>query len=81
MLKDDSDSSSLIAGIKAGFHTRLTATNAEEVIATSEEAKRTALLNTCQQPLAGTDCIQPYRWITELLVRDYERLVGAVGGR
>ncbi|PYU16704.1 MAG: hypothetical protein DMG29_03525 [Acidobacteria bacterium] len=45
----------------------------EEVIATFEEAERTALLNICQQPLAGIDCIQPHHWITELLVRDYER--------
>jgi len=45
----------------------------EEVIARSEEAEREALLNICQQPLAGTDCIQAHHYITQLLVRDYER--------
>jgi hypothetical protein len=72
-LRGDSESASLMAGVKTGFHTRLNATNVDEVIATSEEAERTALLDVCQQLLGGGDCIQPYHWILEILISDYER--------
>jgi hypothetical protein len=67
-LADDKDSGALLAGLKAAFSIRLTATNIDDVAATPDANRRRALLDLCKQLLFGGECIQPYHWIIEQLI-------------
>ncbi len=72
-LTNDADSTSLIAGIRAGYTVRLTAMSIGEVVGTQDAGDRNRLLDTCQKLLPAGDCIQPQPWITENLIRNFER--------
>jgi len=70
-LTDAGDSDALLAGLSAGFHVRLTGTNVEEIIATSNPTRRAALLATCRLLLGGGDCILPFQVIVSKHIIDF----------
>jgi hypothetical protein len=82
-LTEDKESDVLTAAIKTAYYVRLTATNFDEVIATPKKKlltigkkkirKRDALLDTCGKLLSSGECIFPYHWISDILVRDYQK--------
>jgi hypothetical protein len=63
----------LIAGLKAGFWLRITATNVDEVIATETGAIRERLLNVCQELAGAGEVIQPFHVIIERHISEFEK--------
>jgi hypothetical protein len=72
-LADDLESEVLKVGLRAAFFVRFTSTNVEEIIATCDSTRRKDLLNCIRSLLTAGDCINPYHWIIEQLVRNFER--------
>jgi hypothetical protein len=82
-LTETKESAVMIAAIKTAYFVRLTATNVDEIIATpknkiiiiagKKRKKRDALLNVCGTLLSVGECIFPHHWISDSLVRDYEK--------
>jgi len=72
-LADDSESTSLLVGLRAGFTIRLTGTNVEEIAATSCAQRRQNLLNYCKRLLSEGDCIciGPHPLVLEALVKSF----------
>jgi len=68
-LLNDPDSSALVSILKSRYYTRITSTNIEEIIANSNIHRRQQLRDFIK-PLAATgECIQPYHWIVQRLLR------------
>lgn len=63
----------LIAGLKAGFRLRITATNVDEVIATKTGATRERLLKVCQELAGAGEIIQPFHVIIERHITEFEK--------
>jgi hypothetical protein len=70
-LADDREPEVLTVGIRAAFFVRLTSTNVEEIIATRNATRRKDLLNCIRSLVTAGDCINPYHWIIEQLVRNF----------
>ena len=71
-LTRDPESTPLMAGIKTGYHTRLTGSNLAEIAATQNSEGRHRLLDTCQRLLIAGDCIDPFSWIIEKHIKRFE---------
>jgi hypothetical protein len=71
-LADEPDSEALIAGLKAGFHTRFTFTSVSEIIATTSGERRRKLLRVCDRLLHAGDCIDPQHHIIRKMVARFE---------
>jgi hypothetical protein len=67
-LADSKDRDNLIAGLRSGYHIRLTSTNVEEISANKNRERMNDLLNVCRQLLFEGDCIWPHHWIIEKLI-------------
>ena len=78
-LVDDPDSGALIAGLRSGFHVRLTFTSVSEIVATTNGDRRGKLLRVCRQ-LAG-DCIDPQHRIIQKWSQASKRLPISFGAR
>jgi hypothetical protein len=72
-LADEEDFNALAAGLRAGYHTRLTGSNIEEIAATTAAEDRGKLLDTCQLLLASGDCIDPFNWLVEKHVKAFDQ--------
>jgi hypothetical protein len=70
-LTDDSESTSLLAGLRSSFTIRLTGTNVEEIAATSCAQRRQDLLNYCKRLLSAGDCIGPHSLVLEALLKRF----------
>lgn len=66
-LAKDSDSQSLVAGIRSGFRVLLSDTNINEIAATGDAPKREHLLKLCRRLVHAGNCIQSYQWILNAL--------------
>jgi len=62
-LLDDPDSARLVAGLKAGYFTRLTGDNFREIGATKNGERRLQLLTMCRQLLLAGEFALPYNWL------------------
>lgn len=71
-LADDPDSDALIAGLKSGFHTRLTFLGVSEIIANRDRKRRGQLLEICRQLMSSGDCIDPPHEIIRKTVLHFE---------
>lgn len=71
-LADDPDSDALVAGLRSGFHVRLTFTSVSEVIANNNRARRAQLLRICRLLLSSGDCIDPQHEIIRKMVTRFE---------
>lgn len=71
-LADDRDSGALIAGLRAGFHIRLTFLNISEVIANENRERRGQLLEICKRLMSQGDCIDPPHEIIRKMVEHFE---------
>ena len=72
-LAAEKDFPSLAAGLTTAYSTRLTGSNISELVATTKDAKRGQLLDTCQRLLASGDCIDPFDWIVEKHVMAFDQ--------
>jgi hypothetical protein len=72
-LADEPDLDALIAGLRAGFHTKFTFTNVLEIVATTCGERRRKLLGVCRRLLCSGDCIDPQREIIRKLVARFEQ--------
>ena len=74
-LTDDKESAVLLAAIRTAYFVRLTATNIDEIIATPKKkrGRRDALLDTCAKLLSAGECIFPHHFVSDILVKDYQR--------
>jgi hypothetical protein len=74
-LTDDKESAVLLAAIRTAYFVRLTATNIDEIIATPKKkrGRRDALLDTCKKLLSAGDCIFPHHFVSDILVKDYQK--------
>lgn len=65
----------LIAGLKSSYLVRLSATNIDEIIATSDAGKRARLLDICRDLLTAdnAEIIRPFHDIIEKLIIAFER--------
>jgi hypothetical protein len=71
-LADDPDSDALIAGLRSGFHVRLTFTSVSEVISNADAERRRKLHRVCRLLLSAGDCIDPQHEIIEKMVAQFE---------
>src|SRR5208282_5671598 len=71
-LADDPDSGALVAGLRCGFHVRLTFTSVSEIIANKDRERRAQLLRTCRLLLSSGDCIDPQHEIIRKMVARFE---------
>jgi hypothetical protein len=71
-LADDPDSDALVAGLRSGFHVRLTFTSVSEVIANNDRERRVQLLRICRLLLSSGDCIDPQHEIIRKMVARFE---------
>jgi hypothetical protein len=58
-LTDDPDSPALIAGLRLGFHIRLSFTSVSEIIATTDGERRRVLLTICKKLQSSGDSLDP----------------------
>jgi hypothetical protein len=72
-LADDPDSQALIAGLRSGFHFRLTFLNVSEVIANEKRERRDQLLRICRRLMSQGDCIDPPHEIIRKMVTQFEQ--------
>lgn len=71
-LADDPHSDALIAGLRSGFHVRLTFTSVSEVISNADVDRRRKLHRVCRLLLSVGDCIDPQHEILEKMVARFE---------
>jgi hypothetical protein len=67
-LADDQNSTAILECIGLGFRVRVTETNVAEVGANKPERRR-QLLNVCRRLQVSGECIGPYHWIIEQMVK------------
>ncbi|MGA8553660.1 MAG: hypothetical protein WB630_04505, partial [Candidatus Acidiferrales bacterium] len=73
-LTDDEESEVVLAAIRTAYLVRLTAANVDEIIATPKKKQgRDALLDTCGRLLSEGECIFPHHFVSDILVKDYQR--------
>jgi len=63
----------LMIALRLGFHVRLPAMSADEVLASPDPSRREALLARCQRLLASGECICPPHEILRLLISEHFR--------
>jgi len=71
-LVDDVDSGALTGGIKEGFFVRITALNAMEITAASDDKRKETLLLLCSRFEQTGDAIREHNWIISTLIRAYQ---------
>lgn len=71
-LADDTDCEALIAGLRNGFHHRLSFTSVSEVLATENCWRRRKLLAVCRRLLESGDCLDPQHEIVRKMVARFE---------
>jgi len=72
-LTNESDCKSLIKSLGIGYRVRLTETNLSELSATSDADDRDGFLSVCRHLVYAGECIRPYNWIIEELVKMHSR--------
>jgi hypothetical protein len=70
-LADDSESKILAAGLQSSFFVRVTESSLSEILATPDPTRRKHLLDCLKRLCSGGECIVPYQWVIERLIRHF----------
>src|SRR6266446_3247068 len=69
--KDGSRAEALMAALRCGFHVRLPAMSADEILSDPDVTRREATLAICQRLLSAGECLWPPHEILRLLISDH----------
>jgi hypothetical protein len=72
-LVDDPDLEALVAGLKSGFHTRITFANLAEFVSMTSKDRKRKVLNVCRQLLESGDCLDPPQRILHKMIACFEQ--------